>query len=243
LVARALVLVIDGDGVHLDGDAAFAFEVHVVEDLVAEVARGDGPGLEQELVGEGALAVVDVGDDGEVADVARVCHESAGRIASFPGPRAAARGVPINDQFSRFAAGRIGQGEASWIEHDQRKWYTTPWLIRIRRTITMDAADLEQRARLIYDQRLKATLESTDRATQPPAICQIPCGFERRLQSLIRFLSLDDLLVWQTEVNRGACKCQPPSSRRSKFVAKPRRAGRLPKPNRPHPVTLTPPPP
>ena len=38
LVVLALVVVVDGDGVHLDGDAAFAFEVHVVEDLVAEVA-------------------------------------------------------------------------------------------------------------------------------------------------------------------------------------------------------------
>ena len=33
------------------------------------LAGGDGAGLEQELVGEGALAVVDVGDDGEVADL------------------------------------------------------------------------------------------------------------------------------------------------------------------------------
>ena len=38
-------------------------------DLGLEVALGDGAGLEQELVGERALAVVDVGDDGEVADV------------------------------------------------------------------------------------------------------------------------------------------------------------------------------
>ena len=66
--------VVDRDGVHPDGDAAFAFEVHAVEDLVAEIALGDGAGLEQELVGQRALAVVDVGDDGEVADQLRVGH-------------------------------------------------------------------------------------------------------------------------------------------------------------------------
>ena len=59
---------------HLDGDAAFAFEVHVVEDLVAKIARGDGAGLEEELIGQGAFAVVDVGDDGVVADELRIGH-------------------------------------------------------------------------------------------------------------------------------------------------------------------------
>src|SRR5262249_52791409 len=48
--------------------------VHGVEDLAAEVALADGAGLEEELVAEGALAVVDVGDDGEVADQLRVGH-------------------------------------------------------------------------------------------------------------------------------------------------------------------------
>ena len=74
-----LALVIDGDRVHADGDAAFAFEVHGVEELVLEVACGDGAGLEQELVGQRALAVVDMGDDGEVADEARspICSSSS----------------------------------------------------------------------------------------------------------------------------------------------------------------------
>ena len=67
---------VDGDGVHLDGDAAFPLQVHAVEDLVAKVALADGPGFEEELVGQGALAVVDVGDDGEVADQLRVGHAS-----------------------------------------------------------------------------------------------------------------------------------------------------------------------
>ncbi len=73
-VFLALVLVVDRDRVHADGDAAFAFEVHAVERLGLEVALGDGAGLEQELVGQGALAVVDVGDDAEVADTVCVWH-------------------------------------------------------------------------------------------------------------------------------------------------------------------------
>ncbi len=69
LVVDALAnVVIDGDGMHADGDAAFAFEVHGVEELGLELAMRDGAGLEQELVGQGALAVIDVGDDGEIAD-------------------------------------------------------------------------------------------------------------------------------------------------------------------------------
>jgi len=71
----AFVLVVNADGGGLDGDAAFALEVHVVEDLVAHLAVGDGAGALEHAVSEGALAVVDVGDDAEVADV----HGGAGR--------------------------------------------------------------------------------------------------------------------------------------------------------------------
>ncbi len=69
LVVLAVERVVDRDGAGLDGDAALALEVHVVEELLAELALGDRPRLEQELVGQRALAVVDVGDDREVADV------------------------------------------------------------------------------------------------------------------------------------------------------------------------------
>ncbi len=66
--------VLDGYGGGLDGDAAFAFEVHIVEELGFHFALGDGAGAFEEAVGEGGLAVVDVGDDAEVADVG-VGHE------------------------------------------------------------------------------------------------------------------------------------------------------------------------
>ena len=48
----AVVLVEDGDGRGLDGDAALALQVHVVEDLVLELALGDGPGAHEQAVGQ-----------------------------------------------------------------------------------------------------------------------------------------------------------------------------------------------
>ena len=64
------------DGVGLDGDAAFAFEVHGVEDLGLHLARGERAGEFQQAVGERGLAVVDVRDDREIADVLGI-HERA----------------------------------------------------------------------------------------------------------------------------------------------------------------------
>jgi hypothetical protein len=61
--------VLDGDGGGLDGDAALALEVHGVEELLLGLAVGDGVGVLEQAVGEGGLAVVDVGDDGEVSDL------------------------------------------------------------------------------------------------------------------------------------------------------------------------------
>ena len=73
LVGFAVVRLVDhADGVGLDGDAAFALEVHGVEDLGLHLALGQASGELEEAVGEGGFAVVDVRDDREVADVAGV---------------------------------------------------------------------------------------------------------------------------------------------------------------------------
>ena len=45
------------------GDVAFAFQVHVVEDLLLEFAFGDRTRAHEQPVGQGALAVVDMCDD------------------------------------------------------------------------------------------------------------------------------------------------------------------------------------
>ena len=69
-----LRLVEQGCGLGLDGDAALALQVHRVEHLRFHFAVGQAPAGLNEAVGQRGFAVVDVGDDGEVADVAhRFC--------------------------------------------------------------------------------------------------------------------------------------------------------------------------
>ncbi len=62
-------LVREADGLRLDGDAPLALQLHVVENLVGHLAiRQRAAGLDQP-VGESGLAVVDMGDDREIADM------------------------------------------------------------------------------------------------------------------------------------------------------------------------------
>ncbi|KAG1254888.1 hypothetical protein G6F68_010635 [Rhizopus microsporus] len=71
-VLDAGLLVFPGDGGVLgqDGDAAFLFLVVAVHHALGEDgALGQGAGLLQELVDQGGLAMVDVGDDGDVAKI------------------------------------------------------------------------------------------------------------------------------------------------------------------------------
>ena len=64
-----LGLVFEAHRLRLDGDAALALDVHRIEHLLDHVALGHRAGLLDQPVGERRLAVVDMGDDGEVADV------------------------------------------------------------------------------------------------------------------------------------------------------------------------------
>ncbi len=59
--------VVEPDGPGLDRDPLLALEVHRVEDLAVHLPRVDGVGELEQAVRQGRLAVVDVGDDGEVA--------------------------------------------------------------------------------------------------------------------------------------------------------------------------------
>ena len=68
--------VVDAHRLSLDGDAPLALQVHAVEHLLTHVAFGDRVGHLQDAVGQRRLAVVDVGDYGEVADVFEACHEA-----------------------------------------------------------------------------------------------------------------------------------------------------------------------
>jgi hypothetical protein len=53
----------------LDRDAALALDVHRVEHLRFHLAVGQSTAALDDAIGQGALAVVDVGNDGEVSDV------------------------------------------------------------------------------------------------------------------------------------------------------------------------------
>jgi hypothetical protein len=57
------------NGLALDSDAALALDVHAVEVLGAHVPVADDAGDAEHAVGERRLAVIDVGDDAEVADL------------------------------------------------------------------------------------------------------------------------------------------------------------------------------
>ena len=60
-------LVLEPDGPGLDRDPLLALEVHRVEDLAHHLAALDRVGQLEQPVGERRLAVIDVGDDREVA--------------------------------------------------------------------------------------------------------------------------------------------------------------------------------
>ena len=55
--------IIESDGARLDGDAALAFKIHVVEELLLHLARRDCARIFENTVGKGGLAVVDMGND------------------------------------------------------------------------------------------------------------------------------------------------------------------------------------
>ncbi len=56
------------DGVSLDGDAALALQVHGVEHLGLHLARSQRSGQLQQAVRQRGFAVVDVRDDGKIAE-------------------------------------------------------------------------------------------------------------------------------------------------------------------------------
>ena len=58
-----------GDALRLDGDAALALEIHRVEHLLLHLALLQAATHLDEPIGERTLAVVDMGDDREIANV------------------------------------------------------------------------------------------------------------------------------------------------------------------------------
>ena len=69
LVTLAVLLgrVIKSDRLRLDGDAAFTFELEGIEHLILHLAGFEAAANLDEAVRERGLAVIDVGDDREIA--------------------------------------------------------------------------------------------------------------------------------------------------------------------------------
>jgi hypothetical protein len=60
----------------LDGDAALTLKIHGVQYLSLHFTRGKTAAHLDETVSQGGLAVVDVGNDGKIADMTQVTHGS-----------------------------------------------------------------------------------------------------------------------------------------------------------------------
>jgi hypothetical protein len=73
-LAIPLARVQDADGLALDRDSALALKVHRVQQLRTHRPGIDGVGELEDAICERRLAVIDVRDDREVADVRLVDH-------------------------------------------------------------------------------------------------------------------------------------------------------------------------
>ena len=77
---QADALVVDGRLLGEDRDPLLALQVHRVHDAVDDgLVRAERAGLAEHRVDEGGLAVVDVGDDGDVAEVVAGSDRGFGR--------------------------------------------------------------------------------------------------------------------------------------------------------------------
>ena len=90
--------IVHGDGAGLDGDAPLPLDVHVVQNLIGHGPLIHALGQFQDAVGEGGFAVVDVGDDAEIADIF-VCHGFL---------RATSEGNRVMVQLSRWSSTQTG---------------------------------------------------------------------------------------------------------------------------------------
>ncbi len=66
--------VFEPDGLGLDGDAPLALDIHGIEHLLLHLARRQPAAILDQPVGQGRFPVVDMGDDGKIADMGEVGH-------------------------------------------------------------------------------------------------------------------------------------------------------------------------
>ena len=63
-----IVLIVNPDRAGFDGNAALSFQVHIVQHLISEFTLGNSAGMKEKTVRERGFAVVNMGDDAEIAD-------------------------------------------------------------------------------------------------------------------------------------------------------------------------------
>ncbi len=76
--------VVQGRGLGLDGNPALTLQVHGIKDLRFHFTIGQAAAQLDDAVSQSRLAVVDVGDDGKVADVLHVPLRRRGKNHGFP---------------------------------------------------------------------------------------------------------------------------------------------------------------
>ena len=127
VVEAVLGAIVQRHAVGLDGDAPLPLEIHGIEHLLGHLAIAQATAELDQAIRQGRLAMVDVGDDREVADLFDVCGHSApvpasrvwcrrrASLAYSPGPGEAAG--PLNGRPGlarpRATPARAGRGNAA----------------------------------------------------------------------------------------------------------------------------------
>ena len=75
--------IVQANCLRLDRDAAFAFQLHLVEQLVLHLAGGNGAGNFDQAISQGRFAMVNMGDNRKVADVGSVQVAAPSPFTSF----------------------------------------------------------------------------------------------------------------------------------------------------------------
>src|SRR6185369_562817 len=104
------------NGVSLDGNSALALQLHRIQHLLLALhfTRREGPGGLQETIGKGRLPMVDMGDDGEIANEGAIhCEYREHRMRSADTAARVMKGCPLivaseNRGFEAGRAHRIG---------------------------------------------------------------------------------------------------------------------------------------
>ena len=116
-------LMVERDALRLDGDAALPLQLHRVQHLRRHVPLAQTAAVLNEAVGQGRFAVIDVGDDREVADMVE-----GGRHGRHfrPSPRRHQQRRPSR-------ARRLLRQEVSGGKSRARMRRGLPWALAVRR--------------------------------------------------------------------------------------------------------------